>query len=211
MKRRRAARIERRLARVLLVCGGKTEFNYFATLKRVRGTELRAALTIKEIGAGSPEVTVREAAKLRNADRNFERDDHCACLLDVEPHDESMVQSLERALALAEKERIQVYVSNPCFEVWLLAHHDSARHRFADSAGADALLKATCGQDKQSLNANPRLFEELVRRVDEATTTTRTLCRRHATDASSYPDDGLTTVHELVQFLFRELDEGPVR
>ena len=122
-----------------------------------------------------------------------------------------MVQSLQRALALAEKERIQVYVSNPCFEVWLLAHHDGARHRFTDSAGADALLKATCGQNKQSLNANPRLFEELVRRVDEATATSRKLCQRHATDASSYPDDGLTTVHELVQLLFRELDEGPAR
>ena len=109
MKRRRAARSGPRLARVLLVCGGKTEFNYFATLKHVRGTELRVVLIVKEVGAGSPEVVVREAVKRRTADSDFERGDRCACLLDVEPHDPSMTQSLTRALALASSQGIEVY------------------------------------------------------------------------------------------------------
>lgn len=211
MKRRRAARGGRRLARVLLVCGGKTEFNYFATLKRVRGTELRVALSVKDVGAGSAEVVVREAVKWRKADTAFERGDRCACLLDVEPHDPSMIQSLTRALALASRVGIEVYVSNPCFEVWLLAHHDSERRRFADSAGADALLRATCGQDKQSLNAATQRFEEFARLADAAASVSRSLYQRHQTPGNLYPDDGLTNVHDLVSSLLQDADERVVR
>lgn len=81
---------------------------------------------VETVGLGrDPLQVVQEAVNRRREARTNARrakDSNLAfeavwCLVDVDEH-----TRLEQALALGRQERIEVAVSNPCFELWLLYH-----------------------------------------------------------------------------------------
>ncbi|MDN3355874.1 RloB family protein [Actinomadura sp. DC4] len=128
LRRRRNSRPER--PRVLIVTEGQlTEPQYFKGLAR----ELKATgieiykLDITGVGR-DPCRVVREAiirAGLPRIKKGSEDSyEHVWCVIDVDEH-----TTLEKALMDAQEMSIEVALSNPCFELWLLWHfEDSFAH-----------------------------------------------------------------------------------
>lgn len=128
--RRRAFR-EPRL-RLLVVCGGeRTEPDYFRGLK----TEVRnpaVHVRVKARGAAPAEL-VRYARSL--APIGADEFDEVWCVVD---RDEFAIQS---AAARAADLDVQLAVSNPCFELWLLLHHQDCTAPLGDASAVLRRLK----------------------------------------------------------------------
>lgn len=99
--------------------GKRTEPAYltrFSQVMKATGVAIHAA---RVVGAGvDPEGVVREAIRIKD-DSSMGRFDACWCVVDVDEH-----SRLPGALVLAQQHQINVAVSNPCFEIWLLWHHE---------------------------------------------------------------------------------------
>lgn len=113
--RRRPAFREQRTS-ILVVCGAEaTEPAYFEGLKRARRNP---AITIKiKAKRGDPDAVVKYAAGMR--DRAEGTHDEVWCVVDVDEFD------LDKAVATARRLRINLAISNPCFEFWLLLHFEA--------------------------------------------------------------------------------------
>jgi RloB-like protein len=127
LRRRRAFREPR--ARFLIVCEGTvTEPLYF---KEIRRTE-RGLIELEIVPAGVPKTVVERAVQMKKESQreaHSRRDDnlkydHVWCVFDVDEH-AFVPEAKQQALANA----IDVAVSNPCFELWLLLHfQDQTAH-----------------------------------------------------------------------------------
>jgi hypothetical protein len=111
---------------VLVVCGGtRTEPDYFEGLKKARRNP---AVQVKVLGKGiDPEQLVTHAHKIRG---DF---DEVWCVVDTDEFD------VAKAAKLADKLKVRLAVSNPCFELWLLLHFDD--HQGAMRSYRDLLPK----------------------------------------------------------------------
>jgi hypothetical protein len=118
---------------VLVVCGGvRTEPEYFNGLKQ---RERNPAVRVKVIGKGvDPESLVRHAVQMRaHAPDDF---DAIWCVTDVDQFD------LGLAVRLAQAEGVSLAVSNSCFEVWLIYHHDDCRRVITNAEEAIVVLRS---------------------------------------------------------------------
>ncbi|MEZ4266323.1 MAG: RloB family protein [Myxococcota bacterium] len=188
----RPAREPRR--RILLVCEGlRTEPEYF------RGyiAHLRASTVRLEIvaGAGDPKNIV-DAARLmqRSAAAEAKRhgDAYLAynevwCVFDRDQH-----VRFDEAIALAQKHRVRVAPSNPCFELWLCLH-------FRDNPGArtpSALAKLV---RKHCSSAEKRVtFSDYASGVDAAVERAAAMDRT-AEEAGEPGRNPTTAVHRLIE------------
>ena len=117
--------------RLLVVCEGRvTEPQYIRGLERqLRNTTVEVVIPRQH---GVPRTLVDAAVALKaKADRDARRlkDDFIAfdevwCVYDVDAH-----PKLSEALDKAKANGVELAISNPCFELWLLLH-------FRDSPGA---------------------------------------------------------------------------
>jgi hypothetical protein len=96
---------------ILIVCGGtRTEPDYFEGLKRSRRNP---AVQVKVVGKGiDPEQLVAHAHRVRGDH------DEVWCVVDTDEFD------IAKAVRVADKLKVRLAVSNPCFELWLLLHFD---------------------------------------------------------------------------------------
>jgi len=114
---------KRPLKRTVLIVGEgrETEPNYFYGLKLEDAVAARSAVTVKRGPGFSPEQVVQKAIQLRDtAKRHGKVFDEVWCVLDVEGIEKR--ESLNNARDLAREAGITLCLSNPCFEVWFLAH-----------------------------------------------------------------------------------------
>lgn len=127
--------LSRRIARIaprphmLIVCEGKvTESTYFKDFRRWERNQLVDVVVNDE--AGVPKTLVERAAELkkeaiRQARRlrdEFHKYDEVWCVFDVDSH-----PNLPDALQQARDNGIEIALSNPCFEVWILLHYQDQR------------------------------------------------------------------------------------
>ncbi|ADJ48023.1 hypothetical protein AMES_6198 [Amycolatopsis mediterranei S699] len=144
------------------MCGAEaTEPAYFQGLKQARRNP---AVTIKlKAKPADPDTVVRHAAGLR--DNAADTYDEVWCVVDVDEFD------VAKAVVTARRVRVNLAISNPCFEYWLLLHFEACtapltcysdvarrlrRHvpeydktalRFADYAsGVDAAVERSLGR-----------------------------------------------------------------
>ena len=127
LKRRRPRRNP--LPRVLIVCEGiRTEKGYFQSLRHAE----RIPIDLEILAGGTPKTLVERAVKRkREADTTAKKSgdpnsrfDEVWCVFDVDEH-----PFLPEAKQQAADNQIQVAVSNPCFELWVLLHfRDQNRH-----------------------------------------------------------------------------------
>lgn len=138
------------LPRILIVCEGKvTERQYIDGFRVAQGiTTVRVEVVSP---GGDPQALVERAIGIRDASRREARRardanlayDEAWCVIDVDQH-----ARLETARRLAHDAGIQLAVSNPCFELWLLLHFaDYRAHVNADRA-MNLLRKHLDGYDK---------------------------------------------------------------
>ncbi|WP_449337452.1 RloB family protein [Streptomyces griseus] len=101
--------------------GTKTEPQYFEGLASHLNAKAVRILSVKSVGVGKdPLRIVTEAARLRDREiKAGDGFDETWCVLDVDQH-----ATLGPACREAKKLRIDVAISSPCFEVWLLWHYE---------------------------------------------------------------------------------------
>lgn len=124
---RRQAKQEPQRPVILIVCEGQTEEAYFHAVKeRYRHAK---TLNVKITRAHSDPVKVVEKGKVSNKGRDFDR---VYCVVDGDKPER---------IALAQKhigtrDDLDLIVSIPCFEVWLLLHFERSDAPFAACAQA---------------------------------------------------------------------------
>ncbi|GIG67322.1 hypothetical protein Pen01_36170 [Phytomonospora endophytica] len=164
---------------MVIFCEGEaSEPDYINELKRL--PEIRRSTSIKiEIAPenGVPLTLVKEAIE-RKSDKEV---DECWCVFDVEWPDNH--PNLDKAIRLAECNDINLAISNPCFEIWLILHF-ADQTAFMDNATA---RRRSCGLDGRTgkrIDATKYipLRHEAFRRAKDLT-------KRHRSAGTSFPDD----------------------
>jgi RloB-like protein len=133
---------------VLVYCGAaRTEPDYFEGLKLLLR---KASVTVKVRSEGiDPARLVKAAANYR--DRHPDVFDDVWCIADADAFD------MSAAASAAKRPRVNLAVSNPCFELWLLLHHADCNAHCGDYQDVVARLKRhVAAYDKTALDF--RLF-----------------------------------------------------
>lgn len=149
---------------ILIQCeGSKTEPRYLDDFSVDCGATRRFAIKVKP-GKGQNAVVTMEAAIAEGKRRLLGANvyDEVWCVLDVEhaEHEATLTEALKRA----KDHGIRVCLSNPSFEVWLLAHFERVTRWFEQSGNVEAHLESAywktqfgCEYDK----SDPRLYKRL--------------------------------------------------
>ncbi|MEU3216397.1 RloB family protein [Streptomyces sp. NPDC006971] len=195
LKRTRGARPEQR--RFLIYCEGEcTEHQYFKGLR----AELRALPVAVCLGGehGEPKSLVKAAIEHKNRAPSSASDrwtayDEVWCVIDVEapvPH-----EGLADALKLARRNGIEVALTNPCFELWLLLHFQDVRGYCTSAEAQKALEKlGSCGY---SVSRKHLVYESLRDGHTQAEELARALRGRK----KGHADNPWTDVDRLVGLL----------
>ncbi len=158
------------IRRTILIVGEgqKTEPIYFDGLKREDAVAARFTITVKRGPGISPERVVEEAVKFKKqaADRSQDYDE-VWCVMDTEGTEKR--ESLAKALRMAREHDIQVCLSNPAFEVWLLSHFERSAGFFLDGRGVIVKLNKHW-QENFSVEYN-KADDHLYRRIAGSTLT----------------------------------------
>jgi hypothetical protein len=179
----------------LVFCEGRqTEPLYLDALRREAGVREVAAvdLRIEEHKGSNPTTLIRAAITSR--DRAFAHEgevDEFWCVFDVEwPTNHP---GLKEALQLARDNGIDVAVSNPCFEIWLVLHFRD-HTAWVDNNGARRLRRDCDGKADKSLDG----AAYMPRRADAARRA-RLLDERHARDGTQFPGNNPSSgMHRLL-------------
>lgn len=149
----------------LIVCEGETEQEYF------EATRIRYGLTTAEIilaknTKGSAPISVVECAEGKSGEPGGY--DRIYCVFDRDGH-ESFDRAREKIKTLADRKKkplpIQEAISIPCFEFWVLLHHERTDAPFSNCANViDRVRNHMPGYEK----ADAAIAKQLMTRVDTA-------------------------------------------
>jgi len=203
MRSRRRFQRRREKTTVLIVGEGQqTEPNYFYGLKREDIVRDRFAVTVKRGRGHSPEAVVRAAIDLmKGAAQRRENYDQVWCVIDVEGQEKR--QSLVEAITLAENNGIRLCLSNPSFEVWLLAHFE---RRAPYLLNADAAVRELNKVWRKQLNRDyEKNDEHIYRRISDLTanaiTNAQLVRETDHSDKTMIEANSSTEVYKLVRYL----------
>ncbi|ACZ31882.1 hypothetical protein Xcel_2869 [Xylanimonas cellulosilytica DSM 15894] len=190
---RRASGERAARARVLVVVGGKrTEDDYFRWVnQQIRGVNVRVVSKGRD-----PRGLLEEATRLRDEERATARRaddasnvyDAVWVVTDVDDFARDLAQLRGRRL-----DGIALAISNPCFEVWLVAHVDpNPKAAGAAVRGQARELGLVSGNDGKA-----PLLEQIAGRFAHAERTALRLRAQHA-GVSEFPADAPSTNVDMV-------------
>jgi hypothetical protein len=196
----------RRKKRILVTGQGKeTEPNYFRGLRDDARIASQFVVKVAPGKGETPLDAVRRAIELARRARAEGRDmayDAVFCFLDVEQAGQN--PHLDEARRLARADGVQVFLSNPAFEVWLLAHLERTAKAFLNGTQLLEYL------EKQWLRAfgggyeknDPHLYARLGERLDTAIGNARHVRESHFRDEADLVHcNSATEVYRAVEFL----------
>ena len=196
-------KIDQRVPRrtFLVFCEGRrTEPDYLKALKREPEVRSIASVDIRihEDTLGSAPLTLVEAAVDARARTVQDRSeiDEVWCLFDVEwPQNHP---NLTEALTLARRNDVNVAVSNPCFELWLVLHFQD-QTAWLDTNAAKRLLKGH--DDSQGKAVDGAIYMPL---RAEAARRSRSLDKRHKGDGKTFPNNNPSSgMHQFLDAVQR--------
>ncbi|MCL2850133.1 MAG: RloB family protein [Micrococcales bacterium] len=180
LKRKVGVRPE--LRTVVVFCEGQgSEPDYVTGLVRLPEVSCNAALHIEISDVhGVPYTLVDNAVALKK--RDAEEVDECWCLFDVEwpQHHPRLAEAVRRANDIPG---VQVAVSNPCFEVWLIMHYRDVT-AFLTTAEAERQSRAEDGRAGKRINAG-----DYMSRRRHAVARAKRLEARHRQTGTTMPHD----------------------
>ena len=183
---------------VLIVCEGKeTERNYFDKLKREEPIKEKFAIRVKG-GKGGSRLQVAQFAVDRKNEPGTDYDE-VWCVMDVEGP--AGLDEMRKALDLLGGNSISAGVSNPSFEVWLLAHFERSGAALLDCDAAIVRLnkhwqKHFSGRyDK----ADGRIYDRLAKFIADAVENARWVREKHHDPVACIVDcNSATDMYRLV-------------
>jgi RloB-like protein len=148
--------------KLLIVCEGqKTEPQYFKGIrqhKRLRTLQVTivdASGKTNQIGIINRAIAERQTIK---ADKGWETNDSVWAVFDGDEHRHQDPQNWNSAIAKAQTQKINLAITNPCFEFWYLIHfQDAARQMNADTALKQLRKHLTQYTKAQTLFPDPLL------------------------------------------------------
>lgn len=177
--------------------GKNTEPNYLKAYEREISSTVIEVVYEKERGAPK---TLLDLASIKLAEissrkykREFGKQDQVWLVFDKDEHDE-----VEQTLTVCREKGIKTAFSNPCFEVWLILHHedyDRDEHRHETQKHCE---KVCSGYDRKSRKL-PQM-DYLMNKVEDAEQRADKLEKARKTDGGSAP---ITTVHKLTSAMRR--------
>lgn len=193
--RRRAARIDQR-ARFVILCEGElTEPHYLKAFARLPSVRAVATLDIRGMGY-EPRRLVEEAVEEAKEVRRQERRQGSGatqywCVFDVEAPTQH--HRLREAVQMARDNQIEVAISNPCFELWLLLHYIDHESWIANEA-CRTLRRGQDGAQGKALDG-----AAYMQRLANATRRSRRLETLHERAGREFPDNNPSSnVHRLL-------------
>jgi RloB-like protein len=178
LKRRVANRVE--LKTIVVYCEGEaSEPDYINGLKRLPHVRKNASITIEiDTRSGVP-LTLAERAVDRKL--NDDEVDEIWCVFDVEaPRNHP---NLAKAVQLAADYDINLAISNPCFELWLILHFED-QTAFMTTSAAERRSRQIDGRKGKRIDAGLYLDS---RRA--AAQRALSLMKRHEADGTVFPED----------------------
>ncbi len=201
---RRRSRHRAEKIRILIVCEGReTEPNYFRGLREEESVRQNFRVEVRKGKGGSCLAVVHQAiAELEKAAIRGEDFDEAWCVFDVEQAGQR--EQVIQARQLAGRHEIRLALSNPSFEVWLLACFVRTKAAFAH---ADAVIEELNKHWRRAFErAYEKNDEQLYARLADRTRTGIVNARRvREQDWASAPDiidcNSATEVYLLVEHL----------
>lgn len=194
---------------MLIVCEGKeTEPNYFDQLKRAEPTRRNFSITVKRGKGGSRQQIAQFAVERKeNTDTTF---DEIWCVIDTEGPDS--VEPMRQALELLRANEIMPALSNPAFEVWVLAHFEKTGRVFLNSGQVEEKVNShwikafSAPYDK----ADKSIYRRLSSLTDHAIANAKWVHEHHHDLGKCILDcNSATEVYRLVEMLRRSSDKRP--
>lgn len=202
-KRREAFKEPRKS--ILIVCEGeKTEPIYFNALK----DRLRMAMVDVEIvGEGAAPITVvNRAIALREDRKDIVRKSKSLtkteyeiiyCVIDVEvptPH-----ESLANAVSKAKDNKLDVILSNPCFEYWYILHFRKTSAPFSRSRDAKSALRQ---QHPAYSESDTTIFNVVYPKTSDAIKHSKEVLKEQHNEAEDLSNCNPSThVHKIAEYL----------
>jgi len=187
LRRKTASRPERKT--VVIFCEGEaSEPDYINGLRRIPSVHDNTAINIEIDPLQGVPLTLVKRAVDRAADPEV---DECWCVFDVEwPKHHP---NLDKVIQLAEAHNIRLAISNPCFELWLILHHED-HTAFLDTKEAVRRSRALDGRPGKRINADQYLPHRAA-----ASRRAATLAKCHERDRTSFPNDNpSSSMNELL-------------
>jgi hypothetical protein len=188
----------------LIVCEGReTERNYLDGLKREDSvSKLFTIKVVRGKGGSRSQIVNRAIKKKRNQQYTPDR---VICVLDTESlHNVQTRDDLEAARSTADENGVSLYLSNPAFEVWLLAHFLRTSQQFRDcDAVIVELNKRWTAKFGQPYDKSDRdVYGRLASRTQAAIENARAVAEHNHGDKSDIADcNSSTEVYRLVEDL----------
>ncbi|MBC8470047.1 MAG: RloB domain-containing protein [Planctomycetes bacterium] len=190
---------------VLIVCEGKkTEPIYFSLLK----SNLRLAMVeVKIVGEGAAPINVVDRAIELIEERKLlvrERKsltkveyEVVYCVIDVEapiPH-----ESLARAIDKARGNKLDVILSNPCFEYWYVLHFRKTSAPFSSSRNVKSTLRQIHPAYSES---DTTIFNVVYPKTSDAIKHSKEVLKEQHNNAEDLRNCNPSThVHKIVEYL----------
>ena len=201
---RRTPRRKKLKKTILIVCEGqKTERYYLNSLKQEETVSEAFAITVDGGKGGSRSQIIKWAIKKKNAQRK--EMDVVLCVLDTESLENTQVkEDLEAARQEAARNDITLYMSNPAFEVWFLAHFRRTSRSFRN---CDAVIveldKEWRKAFRQPYNkSDDKVYQRLATRTQAAVTNTKDVVEIDHREKSDIADrNSSTDFYQLVERL----------
>jgi hypothetical protein len=200
--RRTSRRIggRQRRARVLIVVGGEvTENEYFNHLRQ-EAEQRQIALTVTVVPHGAPRRIVKKAQELVRKDRDAARLDEgnrwdkVYAVTDVDAYGDQISGLLSESLG-----PVELVISNPCFEVWLVCHSAETPELTCSGLQHQAARLGLVGGKR---NKHPVLSRLTTAAFMDAEMRAKRLRQRHERAGHVFPEDVPSTqVDRIVRHL----------
>lgn len=183
----------------VLTEGEVTEPKYIDVLRsRYRG------VSIEIIKKGSPpKVLVDKARRYQSSnDKRNPSFDEIWCIFDVDEH-----PNIDQAIHEARDSGINIAISNPCFELWLVLHYQN-QNRYIDRQEIQSLAKRLDITDGKGIT--PKAREHLSTTYSEAKRRAENLEKRHIGNGSKGWENPSSQVWKFVDglALLAEVGDG---
>ena len=180
--------------KVLILCEGKTEENYFNALKEDLGLPKSFSVKIFQSDKTDCRGIVNDAIKISKSE-NIEN------IIVVFDHDNQAFR--REAFELALKKNVSVYFSSICFEVWYYYHYRDSARAFNSEAELETELKKCLGFENYN-KTDFKHYSILKNRLELAKKNSKSIRNKvieNNDGLNIYDLNPYTNIDELVEYL----------